>query len=63
MSLHIKREKLVLEVALVQRLHHVHNNHTGVEGTFDLKSESVIQSFAYAGRASYVEIHPQMLTA
>jgi hypothetical protein len=37
MTLDIQRKKLVLEIALVQRLHHVNDNHARVERTLDLE--------------------------
>jgi hypothetical protein len=37
-ALHIQRKKLVLEITLIQRFHHVHDDHAGVERAFDLET-------------------------
>lgn len=37
MPFHIQREKLVLKFALIQRFHHVYDDHAGVERTLDLE--------------------------
>ncbi len=42
--LHVQSKKLILPLVLIQRLHHVHENHTGVEWALDLKQQ-LVQNF------------------
>lgn len=62
MPLHIQREKLVLEIALIQRLHHVHDDHAGVERAFDLETTVSTRIPNRQDRKSYVEMHAKVLT-
>lgn len=62
MPFHIQREKLVLEIALIQRLHHMHNDNTGVERTLDLKFTVSTRIQYWPERVSYMEMHAKVLT-
>lgn len=63
MSFHVERKKLVLKIALVQRLNHVNNNHAGIERPLDLRIAVSTPIVNFREGLPYMEVHAKMFTA